>query len=73
MTTKALLLGLPVLVLALVLVALRLARRHSSAVVQELDARGTKPAAPVEPEPMPICSHGGGDDSPFEVLIVRGR
>lgn len=68
------LLGLLVVALVVALVLLRRrARRRPSAVVQELDARASRPAAPAEPEPMPICSHGGGDDSPFEVVIVRGR
>lgn len=70
------LLGLLVVALVVVLMLLRRrARRRPSAVVQELDARASRPAAPTEPEPepMPICSHGGGDGSTFEVFIVRGR
>ena len=68
------LLGLLVVALVVVLVLLRRrARRRPSAVVQELDAWASRPAAPAKPEPIPICSHGGGDGSPFEVFIVRGR
>ena len=68
------LLGLLVVALVVALVLLRRrARRRPSAVVQELDARASRPAAPAEREPTSTCSHGGGDDSPFEVFIVRGR
>lgn len=74
MTASFLLLGLLVVALVVGLLLLRRrARRRPSAVVQELDARASRPAAPAEPEPMPICSHGGGDGSTFEVFIVRGR